>query len=1363
VTPGNVAMPQPRTRRCDVTDPLRRGDLCPDQRTLLDIFDATVQSHPTAPALDDGTTVLSYESLAEAVQRAAATLRVAGIGRGDRVGVRVPSGTHRLYISILGVLLAGAAYVPVDADDPQERADLVFGEAGAAAVLDSSGLVMRRVTAPSAADGANDPGEQGSPPGPGLEDDAWIIFTSGSTGTPKGVAVTHRSAAAFVDAESRLFLRPAPIGPGDRVLAGLSVAFDASCEEMWLAWRYGACLVPAPRALVRSGIDLGPWLVAQRITVVSTVPTLASLWPAEALDGIRLLIFGGESCPPELAARLATPDRELWNTYGPTEATVVACAARLDGTGPVRIGLPLDGWDLAVVDAAGTPVPDGETGELIIGGVGLARYLDPAKDAEKYAPMPTLGWARAYRSGDLVRHEAAGLVFVGRGDDQVKLGGRRIELGEVDAALQALPGVAAAAAAVRTTAAGNQLLVGYLALGDGADAARFDQAVALQRLRETLPAALVPRLAVLDALPTRTSGKIDRDALPWPLSGLAAETGPTADLHGTAAFLAQQWTRILGASITGLDDDFFAHGGGSLSAAQLVSTLRGQFPEVTVADVYETPRLGALADRLDEFTPTTSAENRTVAGVPFGMQVWQTVLAIPLATLVGLRWLTWLALATDLLGWWRDGSPGGSPGWAPHADWRWIALGWLLLVTPLGRLGLSAVGARLLLRGVRPGAYPRGGWVHRRLWLAESLAVALGAENLAGAPWIASYARALGCSVGRDVDLHAVPPVTGLLTLGRGCAVEPEVDLSGHWLDGDVLRLGRIRIGTGATIGARSTLAPGSRIGQESQVAAGSSVFGPVPPGELWAGSPAVFTGPARHDWPDRPAVSGVRDRFWVLWYGLSASVLAALPLVAAFAGLAVIGRAVQDEYRIRTVLLTALAWTPAATVVALVSYAALVAVSVRLLSRGIVPGQHRVRSRVGWQVWATERLMDDARTWLFPLYASLFTPIWLRLLGATVGRDVEASTVLMIPSLTTVGDSAFLADDTMVGSYELGQGWLRVEPAKIGKRSFLGNSGMIAPGRRIPKDSLVAVLSATPERAKRGTSWVGSPPVQMRRTATESDASRTFAPPLRLKLARAAVELLRAIPAMAGFAVAVLLLLSLQYLANRFSGGVGLVGVPLPAGVVADQIAVGTGARGSAAVGYLVAGLLSGVLVLGAAILAAALATTAKWMLVGRIRATEYPLWSSFVWRNELADTFVELVAAPWFARSALGSPALNLWLRSLGARIGRGAWCETYWLPEADLVRLGDASTVNRGCVVQTHLFHDRILQMDTVTLDAGATLGPHSVVLPAARIGESATVGPVSLVMRGEAVPEHTRWTGNPIAFWPEPVPVAPAVRP
>uniref|UniRef100_UPI003365A480 AMP-binding protein n=1 Tax=Intrasporangium sp. TaxID=1925024 RepID=UPI003365A480 len=343
-----------------MSDPLLAGGRAPAPRTLLDVLDETIATHPDAAALDDTLSVLTYAELGEHIAALAAQLYAVGVRRGDKVGVRAPSGTHDLYVAILGILRAGAAYVPVDVDDPDERADLVFGEAGVFAVVGAGRRITMgaggkgagrgqaaaaaRVAAPPAAGvaaslAATDPasgrapeaGPDPDPPQtPGPEDDAWVIFTSGSTGVPKGVAVSHRSAAAFVDAESRMFLQAEPIGPGDRVLAGLSVAFDASCEEMWLAWGHGACLVAAPRALVRTGMDLGPWLVTQEISIVSTVPTLAALWPAEALEPVRLLIFGGEACPPELAERLATADREVWNTYGPTEATVVACGALMD-------------------------------------------------------------------------------------------------------------------------------------------------------------------------------------------------------------------------------------------------------------------------------------------------------------------------------------------------------------------------------------------------------------------------------------------------------------------------------------------------------------------------------------------------------------------------------------------------------------------------------------------------------------------------------------------------------------------------------------------------------------------------------------------------------------------------------------------------------------------------------------------------------------------------------------------------------------------------------------------------------------------------------------------------------------------------
>ncbi|MFB9903116.1 Pls/PosA family non-ribosomal peptide synthetase [Allokutzneria oryzae] len=1269
-------------------------------RTLCDILRAAVATHPTAMAIDDGLVALDYTALVAEVDSLGERLREAGIGAGDRVGVRAPSGTADLYISILAVLAVGAAYVPVDADDPDERAELVWSEAGVCAVLGAGRHLAPRAEVPP----------RGELRPPDLDDDAWIIFTSGSTGTPKGVAVTHRSAAAFVDAEARMFLQDRPIGPGDRVLAGLSVAFDASCEEMWLAWRHGACLAPAPRALVRSGADLGPWLVERGVTVVSTVPTLAALWPAETLERVRLVILGGEACPAELADRLADADREVWNTYGPTEATVVACAAQMFGDDVVRIGLPLDGWRLAVVDPQGRPVRWGETGELVIGGVGLGRYLDADKDAEKYAALPELGWSRGYRTGDLVRAERRGLVFVGRADDQVKIGGRRVELGELDAALLSLPGVAAAATAVRCSASGTPVLVGYVVPED-------DVALDVGRVRrllgERLPAALVPRIAVVATLPTRTSGKVDRDALPWPLPAEAAvggegQSGPAAELTDTESWLARKWTDLL-AVPAGAECDFFDLGGTSLAAAQLVSVLRRRYPEVSVADVYHRPTLRALASRLDELEGGVTAARR-VRPTSRWSGVAQTLLQAALFTLAGTRWLFGLLVLFNIIEL-VDPLP-----WTVQTSWWLLVPVWLVLFSPPGRWLIVCVGVRLLCHGIRPGSYRRGGPTHLRLWTAERLAVVFSAASFTGTPLAGLYARALGCRVGRNVQLHSLPPVTGMATFGDGCAVESEVDLAGWWLDGDVLHIGEMSVGAGARVGGRSTVMPGADIGERAEVLPGSMVSGLIPAEECWAGSPARCVGTAGESWPSPRTGRSLR---WSLAYMLSGSVTGLFMLLASIPSLALLYFLIRGDQALDTVLGHLAVAAPLMTVMSLVLYTCLLAVTIRVVGRGLVAGCHPADGGVAWRAWLTERLMGGARATLFPLYASLFTPVWLRMLGAKVGRHVEASTVLTLPRLITVGDGGFLADDTLLAPYELRGGWLRLGRADVGERAFVGNSGIVGPDRAVPEGALVGVLSDAPADTDPGSSWLGRPAIRLPRVVEPVDPSRTFAPPKRLVLARSSVEVLRVVPMLLSVLLSQLVLVTLALLVNTYG--------------------IGTAAA------------LGGVVLFAAGVVAALVTTAAKWVLVGRFRRGEHPLWSSFVWRNELFDNFVEVLAVPWLVTASLGTPTLNAWLRTLGAKIGRGVWCETHWLPETDLVRLGDGATVNRGTVLQTHLFHDRLMRLDRVDLEDGATLGPRSIMLPGTRVEPMTTIGPASLVMRGETVPTATRWCGNPISAW------------
>nr|WP_120491736.1 Pls/PosA family non-ribosomal peptide synthetase [Corynebacterium lactis] len=1319
-----------------------RADRTPSERTLIDILRVSARLHPDAAAIDDGKSVVTYSDLLHEIDTTARWLFEQGIRRGDRIGVRMPSGSHELYVAILSIMAAGAAYVPVDADDPDERAEMVFGEAGIAGYFDAEGLHLTSVVTGRgsvAGSTGQNAGETPTDQSPTPDDDCWIIFTSGSTGKPKGVAVTHRSAAAFVDAEARWFLAhhpEGPLSPDDRVLAGLSVAFDASCEEMWLAWRNGACLVPAPRSLVRSGVDLGPWLISREITAVSTVPTLAGLWPAEALDSVRLLIVGGEACPQELVERLSTPEREMWNTYGPTEATVVASGIQLFPGSPVTIGFPLDGWDLTVIDEAGQPVPPGTKGELVIGGVGLARYLDPAKDAEKYAPLPSLGWERAYRTGDHVIMDEAGLYFAGRVDDQVKIGGRRIELGEVEAHLAALPGATQATVVVQKTGAGDSVLVGYV--GAGGDATRMDHDECMAILRDAMPAPMVPRLHIMDELPVRTSGKVDKAALPWPLPAAPSDATDTEGMNPVESWLSGIWAEVLSVPSPGPSSDFFALGGTSLAAAGVVARIRERAPQVAVRDLYDHPRLGRLAEELisrgfvsDSFADPSRADATTAPAQevpepePVGRKTrWaQVALMVPLQWARGVRWVTWLAIAN-----WSLGGPLALPGWA-------VALLAVAFLTPLGVMPINALMTRALTSSVRPGDYPRGGSVHLRLWAAERLAESSGVRSVAGAPFVLWYARMLGASIGKGVNLHSLPPVTGLVRLDNYCSVEPEVDLSGYWVDGDRVHVGEISIGEHARIGARSTLLPGTRIGQGAHVEAGSTVTGEkkVKAGARWSGSPARKVGRSKHRFPEElpPAARG-----WVAVYGATAVLLALVPLASLAAMAAVlgwgafgwggVGAGTRDGWAL---LADALTWVPAATLAGVVVYATLTLILVRLFSLGLRPGVHPVRSRTGWQAWATIRLMDAARVDLFFIYASMLTPHWLRALGARIGHDTEISTAVGIPKLLHVKEESFLADDTMVAGYELGGGWMLIDDSRIGKRAFLGNSGITLPGRKLAKNSLVAVLSSTPKKTKSGSNWWGSPPERLRRvTSVDSDESaQTYRPTFALKFARGVVETLRILAPMVSLALAVATLGALQW-----------VGVQVAAWFPG----------GSATAGLVVAWALSPLVFLLAGILGLAVTVAAKWVCVGKHRAGDHPLWSRFVWLNELQDAFVEMVAAPWYLNPAMATGGASRAMRLLGAKVGHGVWLESYWLPETDLVEIERGATVGRGCVVQTHLFTDRVMTLDTVRIGRGAVLGPHSVVLPASVLGAGARVEPGSLVMRGDHVPAHTVWRGNPI---------------
>jgi non-ribosomal peptide synthetase-like protein len=1253
----------------------------PATRSLLDVLAATVERHGERVALDAPDAVLTYEGLARAADALASVLREHGVGAGNRVGVRIAGGTAELYVAILGVLRSGAAYVPVDADDPPARAAEIWEQAGVCGVLED-GLRFTLLRSAAAADRDLS-----------AADDAWIIFTSGSTGQPKGVAVSHASATAFIDAEARLWT----VTPEDRVLAGLSVAFDASCEEMWLAWSSGAALVPAPRSLVRAGADLGPWLAERGVSVVSTVPTLAAMWDEQTLAGVRLLILGGEACPPELGWRLAAA-REVWNTYGPTEATVVATAARIRPGEPITIGWPLGGWFVAVLDDRGEPVPFGEPGELVIAGAGLGRYLDPALDAERYAGLPALGWERAYRTGDIACETVDGLDFVGRRDHQVKLAGRRLELGEVEARLSAVPGVRAAAAAIQSTAGENQVLVGYV-VGD------VNPSHVRAHVAEQLPDGLAPLVVVLDAMPMATSGKVDRRALPWPPAGTPAATDPS--LSGTAAWLAERWAEQLGPVAITADTDFFASGGGSLMTAKLVSALRGRFPSVAVADVYEHRRLGQLAARLEELGETAGEGATAISSPPRRLGAMQLAGVLVLTALACTQWVI-AALGYGNI----------EPDGLPHVGWVWLIGAWLLLASPYGRVAIAVLARRVLLPRPRPGRYPRDSWLACRVWFLERLGEYCHLTRLAGTPWATRYARLIGADVDRGAHLASMPTLTSLLHVGPGASVEAHVDLRGWWIDGQELVIGEVRVGAGASVGARTLLAPGATIGEGAEIEPGSVVCGSIPAGEHWGGSPARHLGPAGADWPAEAPTPSRHARLWRAMFALSLpceGLLALLALAPGIILLALAGAPAPSLNGSPAVLVG-----EAAVVVCLstVALALLVALTLRLVWRLVRPGWHGGDGGLGWALWLSGDLQEAVAGVLFPLYASLYTRGWLRLMGITVGRRTEISTSTGLNPLVSFGELSHATDDVGFCGARARAGWLRLAPIEIGDRTFLGPGAVLREGTRLREDSLVGALTLAPRRPAQGTSWFGVPALELPRVREAADAARTTDPPKRLVLARGVMDTIRVlVPNTISLSTGLLELLVLDRLG-------GHLGIP-------TMIA------------------LAPLVMLSSGLLSAGIAVAIKWAVVGRYRVGRHPLWSLFVWRDELVNSAHEQLAGEWLLRFAIGTPLMSLYLRAMGSRVGRGVWCETTAITEYDMVELGDGCAVNRGSCLMTHVFQDRLLRIGPTSIGAGATMGPTSAVLPHSRLGANACIGGHSVVLQGEELPAGTRWHGAPVS--------------
>ncbi len=599
----------------------RTDEDCSQELCLHQRFERQAARTPEAVALSGDDCWLTYAELETWSNRLAHRLARNGVARGALVALYLER-SPEMIAAILGTLKAGAAYVPLDPATPAERLRLVLADTGSPLLLTQRGLVDRLPECGAAViciddpvlDPGGDDGAESRPPQSGVQcgDLAYVIYTSGSTGRPKGVMVEHRAIGNTVSWRDR----DLPIYPGDRVLYNLPYTFDPSLCIIFPTLAAGARLI-----LAAPGEEYDPHRLLQRVqreevTILEAPPAVLRLMLDDPLFAacrtLRWVCCGGEAMPRDLPRRLLDQlDVDLYNLYGPTEAAVDSTwwTCRPDDPRPaVPIGRPIANTRAYVLDTRLRPVPPGVPGELYVGGAGLARgYLNnPALTAERFLPDPfaaTPG-ARLYRTGDRCRWMADGaLEFLGRLDQQVKLRGFRVELGEVEATLMSHPGVREAAVAA-LAGAGETRLVAFV-VGN-----RDDEPLTTEGLRhylkDHLPDYMVPaRFVTLPALPRTAGGKVDRRALPMPPAERPAPDRPyVAPRTPLEAFLAGLWCEVLRLDQVSVLDHFFELGGSSIQGAMLINRLQQRLGEqVYVIALFDAPTVAGLAHYLGQAYP----------------------------------------------------------------------------------------------------------------------------------------------------------------------------------------------------------------------------------------------------------------------------------------------------------------------------------------------------------------------------------------------------------------------------------------------------------------------------------------------------------------------------------------------------------------------------------------------------------------------------------------------------------------------------------------------------------------------------------------------------------------------------------------
>ena len=1314
--------------------------------TLADLFEASALAMPEQLALVFQNQEMTYGALNRAADVAASALTQQGAGAGKIIGLWLPRGID-LLIMQLAITKTDAAWLPFDADTPPERIAVCLEDAAAIGLVSDTAFeaICTTAFAPKQLKVWFAEALLSAPNAPLLrrtkgrpEDPAYVIYTSGSTGKPKGIAITQGSICHFLRSENSVL----GVRATDRVYQGFSVAFDMSFEEIWISYLVGACLWLAPKEIALDPDALPLALQENKVTVLHAVPTLLALFQQD-VPSLRIINLGGEMCPENLVARWKTANRQLFNTYGPTEATVSASLAELQIGQPVTIGRPLPNYGLLVIDPDVEQglklLPRGEVGELCITGPGIALgYLGrPDLSAEKFLTNP---WrsdgdvedARLYRTGDLARIGEDGQVqCLGRADDQVKIRGFRVELGEIEATLARQAQVGTVAVVLRQENNIDQLIA--FVVPEQAMDTELQTALSAQLRRSLalqLPSYMVPnRIEFLQEMPRLSSGKIDRKSLKArelaPLASNAASDDPN---NAAETLLFASLQKLFPGQAIRRELDFFTDlGGHSLLAARLVSALRvdPSFAYFKISDIYQNRQIGKIAEALLDAIPPQVESAPWTPPPTWKRWLCGTAQAVVIPCMVAMRMVQWLApfFAYHFF----TGEPEDS---IPRA----VALSVAAFLSLTLAEFFVAIAAKWLIVGrLKPGRYPLWGLTYFRWWLADRLIEAAPVYMLSGSSLHTWWLRALGAKIGRDVNIGSMSlRVPDLLEIGDRVSTGNACSFENARVEHGELRLGKIVLADDACIGSYAVLEGGVSVGKfghlEGQSALSEGQV--IPEDRRWGGSPARDVGAFdRQRLPPRPFVSEWRlfaEGCFFLVGSLVITALFFLPVFPSFVMIDLLDEIFPwiqgDSVPLQLLKYFALAFPATAVLILLTA----------LLSAGIrwgilpkmQPGSYAVHSNVYCSKWLVNQIQEASLNALHGVYATVFAPFWYRLLGAKVGKGAEISTALgVVPDMLTLGDDTFIADAVLLGDEQVDGGWMSVQPTVVSRRSFVGNWAYIPDGTVLPENVLIGVVSCAPanNRIKSGDTWLGSPPIHLpaREEVSGFPEHLTFRPSIARRIARGLIELFRIIAPHA-------MVIAVGYT------------------IVLDLMPLAADDRWWEVVYYLViAGLSYGV---GCFVFVLVL----KWVFIFKYKKSSSPMWTQFVWVSEAITNLYEGITVPNFMRYLRGTPWLPLAFNLLGAKIGRGVYLDTTDITEFDCAEIGEYSELNALACPQTHLFEDRIMKVDVVRIGKRVYLGPRCSVLYSAEVADDAKLGALTLVMKGEFIPAHSSWRGCPAAI-------------